>query len=215
MRRGGEWAIRAAGRVLMTSRTHGSEEALAQLTLGRVAHPRDVLVGGLGMGFTLRAALERLPSSARVVVAEIVPELVSWNRRWLGELSGRALDDARVRVVEADVLACVRERAGAFDAILLDVDNGPAVRSTAVGRPENAELYRPAGARAVHAALRPGGAVGLWSAGPAPEQLKVLAAAGLQASQELVRARGPGGGRRDAIVLGVRAASRAGHGGRR
>lgn len=204
VRRGEEWAIRAGGRVLMTSRTHGSEEALAHLALQRVAHPRDVLVGGLGMGFTLRAALDRLPSTARVLVAELVPELVAWNRRLLAHLAGRPLDDRRVRVIEADVLSCVRERPRAFDAILLDVDNGPAERRAALGRPANAEIYGVPGARALQAALRPGGVVAVWSAGPAPGYLETLGAAGLDASQETARARGDRGGRRDAILLGVR-----------
>ncbi len=204
VRRGDEWAIRAGGRVLMTSRTHGSEEALADRALRRVPRPSDVLVGGLGMGFTLRAALERLPPGAHVWVAELVPELVAWNREWLAHLAGHPLEDPRVRVLELDVLSCVRRRQRAFDAILLDVDNGPAARMTAVGRPANAELYDPSGARALHAALRPGGVVAVWSAGPAPAYLRTLAAAGLEASQETARARGDRGGRRDAILLGVR-----------
>lgn len=203
VRRGDEWAIRAGGRLLMTSRSHASEEALAAVALRRVARPRDVLVGGLGMGFTLRAALDRLPSGARVLVAELVPELVAWNRRWLAHLAGRPLEDPRVRVLEADVLSCAAGRQGAFDAVLLDVDNGPATSRTAVGRPANAALYGPAGARALRAALRPGGAVAVWSAGPAPEYLRALAAAGLDASQQAARARS---GHRDAILVGVRPA---------
>jgi spermidine synthase len=188
----------------MTSRTHGSEEALARVALRRVAHPRDVLVGGLGMGFTLRAALDRLPSAARVWVAELVPELVAWNRAWLAHLAGRPLDDPRVRILEADVGSCLRERAGAFDAVLLDVDNGPAASSTAVGRPANGALYGAPATRALRTALRPGGVVAVWSAGPAPRYLRVLAAAGLDASQETARARGDRGGRRDVILVGVR-----------
>ncbi len=207
VRRGEEWAIRAGGRVLMTSRTHGSEEALAQRALRHVTRPRDVLVGGLGMGFTVRAALDGIPPGARVWVAELVPELVAWNREWLAPLAGRPLDDPRVRVLGAEVLSCIRGRRRAFDAILLDVDNGPAARTTAVGRPANADLYGSSGARALHGALRPGGVVAVWSAGPAPAYLRTLSAAGLEAWQETARARG-GGGRRDAILLGMR---RGGH----
>ena len=208
VRRGEEWAIRAGGRLLMTSRTHGSEEALAHAALRRAAHPRDVLVGGLGMGFTLRAALDRLPAAARVWVAELVPELVTWNRAWLAHLAGRPLEDPRVRILQADVLSCVRQRPGAFDAILLDVDNGPAARITAVARPANGALYGGPGTRALQAALRPGGVLAVWSAGPAPAYLRRLAEAGLDASQQAARARGDRGGRRDAILLGVR---RGGH----
>lgn len=204
VRRGEEWAIRAGGRLLMTSRSHGSEDALAHRALAQAAHARDVLVGGLGMGFTLRAALDRLAATARVRVAELVPELVAWNRGPLAHLAGRPLDDARVRVLERDVLSCARERPRAFDAILLDVDNGPAGRSTAVGRPANADIYGVQGTRALVAALRPGGVLAVWSAGPAPAYLRTLAASGLHAWEERAPARRDGGGRRDAILIGVR-----------
>lgn len=202
-RRGHEWVVRAAGRVLMSSRLHGSEEALARVALARCAAPRTVLVGGLGMGFTLRAALDGLPAEARVIVAELVPELVAWNRGPLGALAGWPLADRRVEVVERDVLAVAAARAGRFDAVLLDVDNGPATRTGAVGRPENGALYGAAGTAACAAALRPGGVLAVWSAGPAPAYLAALARAGLAASEEVVPAR-QGGRARHVLLLGVR-----------
>ena len=164
-RRGDEWVVRAGGHVLMSSRAHGSEEALAAAVLERMAAPRpeaaprSVLIGGLGLGFTLRAALDRLPAAARVVVAELVPELVAWNRTHVAGLAGRPLDDPRCEVKPGDVAALLAEPA-AFDAILLDVDNGP----SALAHPANARLYGEAGVRACWQALRPGGVLGLWSA---------------------------------------------------
>ncbi len=208
VRRGEEWAVRAAGRLLMSSRSHGSEEALARVALERAPRAREVLVGGLGLGFTLRATLDRLPPGARVVVAELVPELVAWNRGPLAPLAGRPLEDPRVRVEVGDVLGCLRASAGRLDAVLLDVDNGPAVARTAVGRPANGALYGAAGVRACRDALRPGGVLAVWSAGPAPEYLRTLSASGLLASEQRVGARGHGGGRRDAVLLGIRAAGR-------
>jgi spermidine synthase len=202
-RRGEEWVVRAAGRVLMSSRSHGSEEALARVALARCLRPRAVLVGGLGMGFTLRAALDELPASARVVVAELVPELVAWNEGPLAGIAGRPLQDPRVEVVEADVLSVAARRPSAFDVLLLDVDNGPTGRRGAPGRPENAALYGLEGAATCAAALRPGGVLAVWSAGPAPTYLKTLAHVGLAASAEVVPARA-GGGARHALLLGIR-----------
>ncbi|HET6921837.1 MAG TPA: hypothetical protein VFI16_01695, partial [Anaeromyxobacteraceae bacterium] len=124
-RRGQEWVIRCGGRVLMTSRAHGSEDALAALALERARRRRTILIGGLGLGYTLRAALDRAPADARVVVAELVPEVVAWNRGPVAHLASRPLDDPRVRVQFRDVAAVVAEARGAFDAILLDVDNAP------------------------------------------------------------------------------------------
>ena len=199
-RRGDEWAVRAGGHVLMTSRAHGSEEALAAEALARVAAPRDVLVGGLGLGFTLRAALDRLPTGARVVVAELVPALVAWNRGPVAYLAARPLDDPRVRVEPGDVLDRIAGSAGALDAILLDVDNGPA----ALAHPANDRLYGDAGVRACHAALRRGGALAVWSAGQDPRYLARLERAGFAAEAVVAPARGPAGGVRHAVFVGVR-----------
>ena len=199
-RRGDEWAVRASGHVLMTSRAHGSEVALAAEALKRVKTRREVLVGGIGLGFTLRAALDRLPRGARVVVAELVPALVAWNRGPLAHLAGRPLDDPRVRLAEGDVHARITADAGAFDVILLDVDNGPA----ALAHPANDRLYGEAGVRACHAALRPGGALAVWSAGEDPRYLARLERAGFAAETIAAPARGAAGGARHTVIVGVR-----------
>ncbi len=185
-RRGDEWVVRVAGRVLMSSRQHGSEEALAALGLAKVARPRAVLVGGLGLGYTLRAALDRLPASAKVVVAELVPALAAWNRTHVGHLAGRPLDDPRTRLQHGDVLARIAEAKGAFDAILLDVDNGPSALSDRA----NTRLYGDAGVRACRDALRAGGALAAWSAGPDDRYRMRLEKAGLEVAVHAVAARG-------------------------
>jgi len=157
-----EFAILADGRPLMSSRMHGSEEALARLGCARArTMPRpSVLVGGLGMGFTLRAALETLPTDARVVVAELVPEVVDWNRGPLGTLAGHPLDDPRVQIEAGDVAATIRSTRARFDVVLLDVDNGAAAMTTA----SNSALYTDEGIAAVRRSLRPGGMLAVWSA---------------------------------------------------
>jgi len=157
-----EYVILANGKPLMTSRNHGSEEALATLGCGgarALAQPR-VLVGGLGMGFTLRAVLDVLPPGAVVTVAELVPAVIEWNRGPLAPLAAYPLDDRRVRVEAADVGFTIRANPGRFDAVLLDVDNGPAAFTSAV----NDGLYDNGGVAAAHAALRPGGTLAVWSA---------------------------------------------------
>jgi spermidine synthase len=197
-RRGEEWAIRAGGQLLMSSRQHGSEEALAERALARVARARAVLVGGLGMGYTVRAVLDRLAGDAKVVVVELVPELAAWNRGPLAGLAGRPLDDPRVRLQRGDVLARIAEAREAYDAILLDVDNGP----SAVGRPANGQLYGDRGVRACRDALRRGGVLAVWSAGPDAPYLRRLERAGLAPAEEIAAARGADGGVRHAILLG-------------
>ena len=157
--RAGEFLVQVDGRVLMSSRRHVSEDLLATVTLKGLGASARVLIGGLGFGYTLRAALDALAPGASVVVAEISAAIVGWNRAVLASLAGRPLDDARVSVEVDDV----RERLvpGAFDAVLLDVDNGP----FAVSRPENASLYTKEGVEKLLAALTPGGRLGVWSAG--------------------------------------------------
>jgi spermidine synthase len=162
--RGSHYSIRVNGQLLMNSRVHDSELALAELALAALRereNPR-VLVGGLGFGYTLAAALERLGPAARVSVCEIAPAVVRWNRERLEALNGRALDDPRVGVVEGDVCELLRAGGPSFDVVLLDVDNGP----RAVERPGNAWLYSPAGLAALRAVLASGGVLGIWSAGP-------------------------------------------------
>ena len=160
--RAGVYEIRCNGWDLMSNRAHASEEALASLALasvGAVLAPR-ILVGGLGMGFTLRAALDAAPASAQIVVVELLPEIVAWNRGALGTLAARPLDDPRVTVRVGDAADALRERHGACDAVLLDTDNGPG----AVMLARNAGLYGAEGLALALAALAPGGVLALWSA---------------------------------------------------
>jgi len=208
-RRGGEWVVRAGGHVLMSSRQHGSEDALAELGLARVARPggaRTVLIGGLGLGYTLRATLDRIGPDARAVVAEISPELVAWNRGPLVDLAGRPLDDPRTRLQLGDVVERIAEASGAFDAILLDVDNSPSSMVLA----GNGRLYGMKGVRACARALSTGGVLAVWSAGPDEPYLERLEAAGLEARAVMVPARGLGArGARHVIFLGVKRAARS------
>jgi spermidine synthase len=208
-RRGDEWVVRVAGRALMSSRQHGSEEALAAEALARMSPARGqarrgsptVLVGGLGLGFTLRAALDRLPQGARVVVAELVPALVEWNRGPVAHVAGRPLDDPRTRLQQGDVLARIAEAKGAFDAILLDVDNGP----SAVAHASNDRLYGDAGVRACRDALRQGGVLAVWSAGPDEGYRARLERAGLEVQVRSVPAReGTSRGARHVVFLAVK-----------
>jgi spermidine synthase len=194
-----EYLIIAAGKPLMSSRMHGSEQALATFGCRHVppSEPR-VLVGGLGMGFTLRAALDLLPADAVVVVAELVPAIVEWNRGPLGPLADHPLRDRRVRVEVRDVLPTLREHAGTFDAVLLDVDNGPDA-FTAAG---NASLYSDAGLGAARRALKPGGVLAVWSAWEDRRFQQRLKYAGFDVTVERVRARLKKGGPRHTIFLG-------------
>jgi spermidine synthase len=195
-----EYLILAGGKPLMSSRMHGSEQALATYGCRHVpACEPCVLVGGLGMGFTLRAALDLLPPDAQVVVAELVPAIVEWNRGPLGPLAGHPLKDRRVRVEVRDAFVTLREHAGAFDAILMDVDNGPAA-FTAAG---NASLYADAGL-AARDALRPGGVLAVWSAWEDRKFQQRLKYGGFEVHVERVRARLKKGGPRHVIFLGRR-----------
>ena len=199
-----EYVILVNGKTLMSSRTHGSEEALATLAcshMGTSERPR-VLVGGLGMGFTLRATLDLLPRAAIVRVAELVPAVVEWNRGPLASLAGHPLSDTRVRVTLEDVGFTLRANPGQFDAILLDVDNGP----DAFTAPNNHGLYDNAGVAAAYAALRLGGALGVWSAWEDRKFEQRLRFHGFTAQVERVRARLERGGTRHTIFLGVKQA---------
>jgi spermidine synthase len=196
-RRGGEFVIRVGGRELMSSRAHGSEEELAALACRDLPPGARVLVGGLGLGYTLRATLDRLPADGRVAVAEIVPAVIEWNRGPLAALAGRPLDDPRVTVEAADVGQLVR-RGPRWDAILLDVDNGP----VALTRKGNHGLYSQPGLMAARAALRPRGVLAVWSAAPDRRFVGRLRKAGFSAEAVDVPARGVGGGPMHTIFVG-------------
>jgi spermidine synthase len=209
IQRGGEYSIMLGGNELMNSRRSGSEEALAELALGRLSHlpaPR-LLIGGLGMGFTLRAALRLAGGTAKVDVAELVEGVVKWAQGPLAHLFGGCMADPRVAVHVADVAALIGGARQSYDAILLDVDNGPG----AVTHSDNDGLYSAAGIGSAHAALRPGGILALWSSAPDAGYTRRLAAAGFTVEVETVRAGGSGKGPHHTIWIATRP---AGHGGR-
>lgn len=206
-RRGDEYAIRIGPQELMNSRVHGSEEALARHACDPIAArkaPR-VLVGGLGMGYTLAAALRVLPEDARVDVVELAPAVIDWNRDLLGHLAGHPLRDPRVAVHARDVAALIATGAATFDAILLDVDNGPA----GLAREENDGLYSRDGLAAAWQALRPGGTLAVWSAGPDRAFQRRLRDAGFAVDTRFVRARGHGKGGWHALWVATRPERRA------
>ena len=195
-----EIVILADGQSLMTSRAHHSEDMLGVLGCRRARTLPEpvVLVSGLGMGYTLRAALDVLPPAARVLVAELVPEVVEWNRGPLGPLAGHPLDDPRVTVEVADVAQVLRANPATFDAVILDVDNGP----FALGAAPNVGLYSRAGVAVARAALRPGGLLAVWSAGNDRPYERRLRTAGLHVNREEVKSRlKRGGGPRHTILL--------------
>ncbi|MEA1921343.1 MAG: hypothetical protein U9N63_01680 [Pseudomonadota bacterium] len=170
--------------ILMGSRAHESEDALAQLTCSKIAgrsRPR-VLIGGLGMGFTLAAALHHLGADAEVVVAELIPAVVAWNRGPLGLAAGNPLQDKRTTVREGDVAKVLKAERQAYDAILLDVDNGP----VGMTRKKNSWLYTLDGLTASYAALRPNGLLAIWSAGPDRNFTQRLRKAGFKVNQARV-----------------------------
>jgi spermidine synthase len=195
----GSYFIRVDGVPLMSTRQHASEEKLAELACAHVRGVRGarVLIGGLGFGFTLRAALSALAPDATVAVAEILGAVIDWNRNPAFPLASGALADPRVVILARDVGEVIRESSAGFDSILLDVDNGPAAMSTAA----NQRLYVLAGLRATRAALRPGGCAAYWSAAPDPAFAKLLARAGLLVEVSHARARGSSGARHT-IFLG-------------
>jgi spermidine synthase len=201
MRRGHEFSIKLGVAELMTSRLFASEEALATLAAERLkgrTKPR-VLIGGLGMGFTLRAALRAFGPNAEIVVAELVPAVVRWARGPMAELFAGSLDDRRVELVEADVAALIGRAKPLYDAILLDVDNGP----EGMTQSANDHLYSMRGLAAARAALSPGGVLAVWSQGPDRAFAKRFEKAGFSVEDRKVRARGVHGGSRHVIWLGV------------
>lgn len=199
-RRGDEFSIRFTGiqGELMNSRVHGSEDALATLGCAHLRQQADavVLVGGLGMGFTQAAALSVLSETATVMVAELIPEVIQWNRDELGACAGRPLDDPRTVVHTGDVGALIRQSPNRFDAILLDVDNGP----EAITDEGNDWLYGIEGLASCQQALRSGGVLAVWSATPDPRFEKRLRKVGYRVNRQTVRARA-GKGSRHSIFL--------------
>jgi spermidine synthase len=200
VRRGDEYLILADGAVLMSSRMHGSEEALAGLACQRARTLKRpcVLVGGLGMGFTLRATLDLLPLDASVIVAELLPAVVEWNRGPLGPLAGNPLEDKRARVEIEDVAATLGSHLGEFDAVLLDVDNGPAAFTAS----ENAALYDERGIAAARAALKKDGVLAIWAAREDRNFEQRLRQGGFDVRVQRVRGRLKEGGPRHTIFLG-------------
>jgi spermidine synthase len=202
IRRGGEYSIMLGSNELMNSRLSGSEEALATLACARLpAGPRPaLLIGGLGMGFTLRAALRVLGPEAKLVVAELVPAVVKWARGPLAHIFAGSIEDPRVTVVEADVADLIAAECSAYDAILLDVDNGP----DGLTRATNDRLYDKGGLARARAALRPGGVVAIWSAAPDKSFSQRLRNAGFAVEETAVRANAGRSGARHVVWLATK-----------
>jgi spermidine synthase len=186
MQRGGEFSMKLGQNELMNSRLSGSEEALATLACRRLEAVKapHLLIGGLGMGFTLRAALAVLGPKARITVAELVPAVIAWAKGPMAEIFGDSLTDPRASILAADVIEVIQSHASAFDAILLDVDNGP----EGLIRKSNDALYTPKGLQAIRRTLRPGGVLAVWSSGPHPHFTKRLRDAGFDVNEVGVRA---------------------------
>lgn len=201
LQRNDEFTIKIAGTPgdLMNSRMHASEDALATLACQRIANrPQPkVLIGGLGMGFTLAAALKSLGDTAQVTVAELVPEVVEWNRNALGLAAGYPLNDLRTVVHVGDVGEVMRKHKSTFDAILLDVDNGP----EGLTRKENDWIYSNAGLNAAKSALTPGGILAFWSASSDSAFSLQLRKIGFEVKPVTVRAHTAGKGAKHVIWL--------------
>ena len=195
--RGSDFMIVLDRNELMNSRMSGSEEALAVMTIDRLRNTASphMLIGGYGMGFTLRAALAVLPPEARVTVSELVPEIIDWARGPMAELADGCLDDPRVTLVLDDVTAVIAAEASRYDAILLDVDNGP----DGLSRVANDRIYSMAGLAKAKAALKPGGIVAIWSAAPDAVFARRLKDSGFAVEEVAVRARSNGKGPKHVI----------------
>ena len=195
-RHDGNYVIQADGHALMTSHSHGSEDAMMSLACPRPPTDACILIGGLGMGYTLAATLDLLPPGGSVVVSELVPEVVEWNRGPLGPLAGHPLDDPRTDLVVGDVADIIRDSKSRFDAVLLDVDNSP--KSFTLAR--NSRLYTPDGLAEAHRSLRPRGALAIWSVGTDTTFERRLRKAEFSASTHPVRGRGKRGGHYSVLV---------------
>jgi spermidine synthase len=203
MRRGDEFSMKLGQNELMNSRLSGSEEALATLACRRLEAVKapHLLIGGLGMGFTLRAALAVLGPEARITVAELVPAVIAWAKGPMADIFGNSLNDPRARILSADVVAVIGSHASAFDAILLDVDNGP----EGLIRKANDALYDLKGLKAVRRALRPKGVLAVWSSGPNASFSKRLRDAGFAVNEVAVRATTKRSGVRHVIWFAAKA----------
>ena len=201
--RGSEFVIALGDNQLMSNRLSATEQALATIACDglRTAQKPRILIGGLGMGFTLRAALKILGPQARIAVAELVPAVVKWARGPMAEIFEGSLDDPRVTIHETDVGELIRAGKQAYDAILLDVDNGP----EGLSRVANDALYDDKGLRAAHAALRPGGVLAIWSSAPHPEFAARLRKTKFAVKEIAIRAKGPRGGAQHLMWTATRA----------
>jgi len=199
MQRGAEFSIMLGSIELMNSRRSGSEEMLATLACKKITDRREahILVAGLGMGFTLRAVLAALGDDARVNVAELVPSVVAWARGPMAEIFGGCLEDPRVRIIEGDVGCVIKSGRATYDAILLDVDNGP----EGLTRKANDDIYGIDGLRAAHAALRPGGMLAVWASAPNRQFANRLNDTGFTVDEVNLRANGKRGGARHVIWI--------------
>lgn len=202
VRHGRDFIIMLERNELMSSRMSGSEEALAEMTLDRLSDPANarLLIGGYGMGFTLRAALRRLGPKGWACVVELVPGIIEWARGPMAELADGCLDDPRSQLVMGDVGAEIARKRGAWDAILLDVDNGP----DGLTRDANNGLYTMRGLEKARTALAPGGVLAVWSAGPDPAFTRRMRDAGFAVEEVQVRARSNGKGPRHVIWFGTK-----------
>ncbi len=201
-RRGADFMIVLDRNELMNSRMSGSEKALATMTIERLAgrKQRHLLIGGYGMGFTLRAALGLLDAGAHITLAELLPEIIDWAEGPMAELTDGCLDDPRLALVECDVIELIEDGRGTYDAILLDVDNGPDGLIT----PRNNRLYSAKGLSAAMNALKPGGILAVWSAAPDEAFTRRLRSAGFAVEEIAVKARENGKGPRHVIWFATR-----------
>ena len=197
-----EYSIRVNGQALMNSKMVGSEMMLAELSCPEIADRKNasVLIGGLGMGYTLSAALRLLHSDADLLVAELVPAVVDWNKNVLGSLAGDPLKDSRVTVVIEDVINIISNNKSAFDAILLDVDNGPG----SLTQEGNDELYSTSGVSMIHRALRPSGVVAVWSSSPDTGFTQRLNRSSFHVLEKKVRSRTPKKGPIHTIIIATK-----------
>ena len=201
-KRGTEFSIRVAATELMNSRSHGSEDALAEFTCSRISRKpgRKILIGGLGMGYTLAAALQHSGDDSLITVAELIPAVIRWNREHLGHLAGNPLADGRVFVRQEDVAETIAREKSIWDAIILDVDNGP----DGLTRKVNDRLYGLSGLKNAFLALRTGGVLSIWSSGTDEQFTSRLKQCRFQTEIVTVRARKPGKGARHTIWLATK-----------